>query len=381
MKQHIAIVNLVGSRYSRGAEIFSYNLANSLNKSIFKVHYLAWDNPVNDLPKVDCKYITIYSPKNDLALRCLAKISKLPISRWLKSRGICIIDIYEQLFSSIQVLLLTRRYKSTIFFLITAPWIQIPLLLVKHTSFKQIKIVTRGSAGISIVDNIQLLLRPDAHFFLSKYAYRHYLNKFPSLRNKMHVAPNTIEANRDLGVSIDKCLSPSTLKLVLIAADVPYKRLSLLLDLAKYGNHSLHVYGRSTSGTFQSLASALQLSEACTINTCDSDKVQANISKYDVFILLSQPYQEAFGLAYLEAVASFLPIVCTDDPIRREILGDYPVYYSEDDSISALHQKAILAYRRHIHEYSTIAMHREEILLRYSPDTIFPYYNKVLSSL
>lgn len=40
----------------------------------------------------------------------------------------------------------------------------------------------------------------------------------------------------------------------------------------------------------------------------------------DAFILTSTP-AEAFGLVYLEAMACNLPVVATDDPIRREIIG------------------------------------------------------------
>ena len=41
----------------------------------------------------------------------------------------------------------------------------------------------------------------------------------------------------------------------------------------------------------------------------------------DVFTLVSES-SEAFGLVYLEALACGLPVVATDDSLRRELIGD-----------------------------------------------------------
>lgn len=51
----------------------------------------------------------------------------------------------------------------------------------------------------------------------------------------------------------------------------------------------------------------------------------------DAFILTSTP-AEAFGLVYLEAMACNLPVVATDDPIRREIIGPAGLFVADPQS-------------------------------------------------
>jgi len=46
------------------------------------------------------------------------------------------------------------------------------------------------------------------------------------------------------------------------------------------------------------------------------------LNSCDVFTLVSEE-SEAFGLVYLEALACNLPIVATDDSLRRELIGDH----------------------------------------------------------
>jgi glycosyltransferase involved in cell wall biosynthesis len=71
------------------------------------------------------------------------------------------------------------------------------------------------------------------------------------------------------------------------------------------------------------------------------------IAKYltaaDVFTLTSSS-EEAFGLAYLEALACNLPVVATDDPIRREIIGPAGIFIQDplnlDEYARGLNQAA-----------------------------------------
>jgi len=50
----------------------------------------------------------------------------------------------------------------------------------------------------------------------------------------------------------------------------------------------------------------------------------------NIFTLPSWSY-EAFGIVYLEAMASGIPVVATDDELRREIVGDAGILVDPTD--------------------------------------------------
>ena len=66
--------------------------------------------------------------------------------------------------------------------------------------------------------------------------------------------------------------------------------------------------------------------------TAPHDQMPAIFNSADLFTLVSES-SEAFGVVYLEAMACNLPVVATDDELRRGIVGDAGLYVEDPHDI------------------------------------------------
>jgi glycosyltransferase involved in cell wall biosynthesis len=90
----------------------------------------------------------------------------------------------------------------------------------------------------------------------------------------------------------------------------------------------------------------------------------------DVFVMTSSP-AEAFGIAYLEAMACNLPVVATDDPIRREIIGDAGLFVADPHTNYSQVLKQVLAVKW--------GDKPRRQAVKFSWDKIIPQYLKLFS--
>jgi len=94
----------------------------------------------------------------------------------------------------------------------------------------------------------------------------------------------------------------------------------------------------------------------------------------DVFTLASSP-AEAFGISYLEAMACNLPIVATDDSIRREIIGSAGLFVKNPQDIKEYATALQTAAN------STWVNQPRQQALKFSWDKIILQYEKLFQSI
>ena len=101
-----------------------------------------------------------------------------------------------------------------------------------------------------------------------------------------------------------------------------HKRVELAMEsMARLPQGSLLVCGDgSDRAYFQTLGEQLLGSERFAIRTFPYEQMPEVYRSVDAFTLPS--IDEPFGLAYVEAMASGLPVVATDDEMRRYIIAD-----------------------------------------------------------
>lgn len=182
------------------------------------------------------------------------------------------------------------------------------------------KVVITGHSGRGWDDRINLVSRPDAFVALSKYQ-TDWARK-NSFGVKVVTIPNGIDLKK-FGQGARKTpINLARPSVLCVGATELNKRLDLAIRaVSKMNKGSLLVIGDGVSkkevvdlgnkllpGRFKYLA---------RVSRSDMPGIYANA---DLFTLPTVPW-EPFGLVYLEAMASGLPVVAPDDPIRREIVG------------------------------------------------------------
>jgi len=140
---------------------------------------------------------------------------------------------------------------------------------------------------------------------------------------KVSVIPNGVDLDKftPQGTRIDFGLPTPVILCVASLQCQNHKRLELAMQaVARLPQGSLVVCGDGPDrGYFQTLGEEL-LGERFAIRSFPYEEMPSVYRGADAFTLPS--LDEPFGLAYVEAMASGLPVVATDDEMRRYIIGD-----------------------------------------------------------
>lgn len=209
-----------------------------------------------------------------------------------------------------------------------------PLLMRIATLLSGGKLVGVGQSGVGWDERINLLCFPDAFVPLTTKA-RKWAKRFNPLV-KLRQVPN--------GVDLDK-FKPSGEKfktelkrpvVITVGALVPGKRIDLVIKaVAKVKEASLLVVGDGDwRDELASLGDRL-LGERYQQLQVEFELMPSIYRTGDLFALVPEG-SEAFGIVYIEAMASGLPIVAIDDPQRREVIGKAGLFVKNPEDINEL---------------------------------------------
>lgn len=190
---------------------------------------------------------------------------------------------------------------------------------------KNKKMVVIGMAGLGRCDGWNLLTRPDLFIASTKRNYR-WAKKFYGIGVRIEVIPHGVDLNKFKPEGKKQKFNLQQPLILCIAGPDKYKRVEATIKAVnRLPKGSLLLVGGSEAD--ESLGKKL-LSQRFKRIKAKYEELPEIYRSADVFTMVSEPSEE-FGIVYLEAMASGLPVVATDDELRREILGDYGIYVKD----------------------------------------------------
>jgi len=181
------------------------------------------------------------------------------------------------------------------------------------------KMLITGHAGIGSDDAWNLLWQPDIFVALT-YAQAQWAKRLTGDIKVVQI-PNGVDLHKFNPKILPAKISLPKPIVICASALVPYKRVDLTIRaIAMAKNLSLLVIGDGElKGAVDSLGKRL-LGKKYLRLVVPYNQMPSYYKSAKLFTLASET--EAFGIAYVEAMACNLPVVTTKDKSRQEIVGD-----------------------------------------------------------
>lgn len=192
------------------------------------------------------------------------------------------------------------------------------------------KMVISGQSGVGFDDRLNLYSMPNTFVALSSYALEQSKKRNPFVESVY--IPNGVDLKMFKPNSVK---SKKEMKTVLsVGAFTEQKRHELvIMAISKTKNLKLIIVGGGgdLKNKLRDLGLKMLGEKRFEIIETDHKSMPDIYNMADVFTLASKPH-ESFGIVLVEAMASGLPIVATNDPIRREIVGDAGLFVDPTDT-------------------------------------------------
>lgn len=325
----------VGANWSGGSEIFALELARHL-RAYFEVELLSgvkcepFCYPVGSITR-DRAYQFV---RHSLVAPFLNKIATHPeiVIEHLTSFFPCALRLLQKPadlifpcndYGGLAMAALVRKLRGT------------PILFTEHVGLM--------GEGKSLIRNLKF--KPDRLVVFSKDIANFARQVQP--KQKVSIIPNGVDINRFTpeGTTIDFGLPSPIVLCVASLKRNSHKRIELAIEaMAKMSHGSLLICGDGIDRDYyQSLGDRLLGTERFLISSFTYAQMPAVYRSADVFTLPSK--DEPFGLAYVEAMASGLPVVAPEDRMRRYLIGNSGILCDVSDT--DIYSKAIAQAATH----------------------------------
>lgn len=190
------------------------------------------------------------------------------------------------------------------------------------TFFNRKKLIVPGQSGPGWDDRFNLFCHPDIFVCLTKRQLNWAKNATIWKNQKFALIPNGVDLKKFNQKGIKAKLKLKKPIILLVGAAEKNKRVEQgIRAVSKLNNSSLLWIGTGEDEQKSKLIGDMLLGDRFLHLSVPYSKIDEYYRAADLFTLCSES-SEAFGIVYLEALATNLPIVATDDDSRREIIGN-----------------------------------------------------------
>jgi glycosyltransferase involved in cell wall biosynthesis len=185
------------------------------------------------------------------------------------------------------------------------------------------KIVVFGHAGIGYHDRHTLKSKPGLFIALTPQA-EDWARQFAPKNTKVICIPNPIDFKRFKHVKRAKTNLTKPIVMTVSALSA-YKNVLQIVKAIRQTSASYLLIGEGEESESIAQEFSTLVNSFLWIKHQDRSQMASYYLSSDVFCF-TPDNQEAFGMVYLEAMAAGLPIVASDDPIRRKMIGKKGIF-------------------------------------------------------